>query len=311
MKVVSKLKLKDLYTLREAWENGFKVSVQAQFIKEGLQLRNNKTGKDLLFPYNKVFESNNHFNDNSDSEECFVHYTKIKTYASQSSKFHKREFGKKGDRYIINGYPFKEEQICILNKDLLELENLNNFVLDYVNEFIYYKEADLEQKEKVMLGNGQDTTTADIYWDGISSTTTDTIMNNETNKEGNNMNKITKIAENAVQINKEALILAAKLEVGKVAIAQLKKVVTPKLPYPVRGYADSPLFNIVLANAVGITLREYAQGNEKAQIVSEAMIQSAAVEMMSSFDINGMINDMLENVDVSKLINLESKSEEG
>ena len=123
------------------------------------------------------------------------------------------------------------------------------------------------------------------------------------------MSKITKIAEDTVQVNKEAMVLAAKLEVGKVATAQLKKVVIPKLPYMARGYADSPLFDIALANVVGIALREYALGNEKAQIVSEAMIQSAAVEMMSSFDLNGMIDDMLENVDVSKLVKLDNKTE--
>ena len=104
------------------------------------------------------------------------------------------------------------------------------------------------------------------------------------------------------------MVLAAKLEVGKVATAQLKKVVKPNLPMLVRGYADSPFFDIVLANAVGVALREYASENEKAQIVAEAMIQSAAIEMMSSFDLNGMIDDMLENVDVSKIIKLEDSS---
>ena len=115
------------------------------------------------------------------------------------------------------------------------------------------------------------------------------------------MNRISNIANTTVQVNKDAITLAAKLEVGKVATQTIGKAVKKQLPMMIRGYADSPFYNIVIANMAGIALREFAGNNEKAMIVSEAMIQSAAVEMMSSFNIDEMIADMLKDIDVSKL----------
>ena len=79
MKVVSKLTLNNLYSLRKEWK--YPLDVQAQFIKEGLQVIIKKTGEDLLLPYNNVFENNNHYNDIKDDKYCFVYYTKVESNA--------------------------------------------------------------------------------------------------------------------------------------------------------------------------------------------------------------------------------------
>ena len=314
---ISTLTLRDLYNLRKSWKDGIKVSVQAQFAKEGLQLRNNETGKDLLFRYNKVFgyilEINSLPADNS--EYCYIHHIKAYSDIVDKSKFKKVEF-KQENGYIVDTYPIQYNQITMLDDRLLKGKALSNFIYAYVEEFIKYKEADLKAEKvnndlsflantnEILSATKEDSTSCSIYHDRASGSTDIKLK-----KEGNKMNKMEKIAKEAVDANKIAIELAAKLEVGKVATAQLKKVVIPKLPYLVRGYADSPLFDIALANVVGVAIREYAPENKKAQIVAESMIQSAAVEMVSSFDINSMIDEMLENVDVSKLVKLDKKED--
>ena len=321
MEEVNQLKLKQLYVLRDVWGKGIRPSIQTQYIKEGLQLRNNDTGKDLLFLYSKIFDKIvSLVQKDTTSETCFIHYTKATPSMADNVRFKRKDIeGFNGPRYHIDGYPFEKRQICFLNDDMLTGKSFEKFAQLYIEALIYYEEADLEG-EKVGddlsflddLMDSRSTKKKKVYLEPSPKNLCQEIelpgaVRSDNNQKGNIMNKVTKIASTTVEINKQAITLAAKLEVGKIATAQLKKVVKPKLPMMVRGYADSPLFDIVLANAVGIALREYAPGNEKAQIVSEAMIQSAAVEMMTSFNINDMVNEMLENIDVSKLTNLESK----
>lgn len=296
---IHKASYEDLEKLVEVWKQGIvSDAVQAQFGREGLEINNKRNGKTYHFVYNKIFDSCN-WSKEANANKCFIWYTKSESKKANEAKFRLKRFEKSQDRYMVDGYPFQANQISILGNDLLEIDTLRTFMIDYAEVLISYK-----TEEEVWNTNSINAYVTNAYTDGTSAHSTDELTN-KTN-EGTIMSKVTEIASKTVDVNKEAILLAAKLEVGKVATAQLKKVVRPKLPMLMRGYADSPLFDIVLANAVGVALREYASENEKAQIVSEAMIQSAAVEMMSSFDLNGMIDDMLESVDVSKLIKLDT-----
>lgn len=314
---VHKLNYSELDKLSRVWKKGISNdAIQAQFGKKGLEVQDKRSGKTYHFVYNKIFNGCN-WSSAIGADKAFIWYTKSTSKRANEAKFLLSEFTKKSDRYIIDGYPFESNQISILGDDLLELKNLTSFMIDYaeslMEHLVEYGKGSLIVENTTANTLRLTDTTKMICIDGTcdKSTTTDHILNTEENKkEGKIMNKVTKIATETVEINKEAMVLAAKLEVGKVATAQLRKVVKPKLPMMVRGYADSPLFDIVLANAVGVALREYASENKKAQIVSEAMIQSAAVEMMSSFDLNGMIDEMLENVDVSKIVKLEDNKKE-
>ena len=286
---------------------------QAQYTRKGLQLRDNNTGEDYLFAYNKTFAEilgEKDFMLSEKDNKAFIHWTKFNSDAAKRNRFILKKCVKTGDTFNIDGYPFNREQITPLIDLLIEeREILIPFLLEYIRRFAEYRNID--DGGDVTVNKPKKTKPRLVQKDGSTTGVEqemlqDTKINTKTQKEGKEMtSKITNIASTTMDINKDAVKLAAKLEVGKVATAQLKKIVKPKLPMMVRGYADSPLFDIVLANAVGIALREYAQGNEKAQIVSEAMIQSAAVEMVSSFNINDMVNEMLENIDVSKITTLD------
>lgn len=239
--------------------------------------------------------------DNDYADYCFIRWTKSYGSGAKEAKFKMKKFHEnKSGTFIVDGYPFKRDQLCFLDREFLNLNNedFEDFALYYVEKFIKYKEEDGELEPvypKPWMAPG-DGNLSEVEQEMLQKTKI------KTKKEGNEMtNKITNIASTTVQVNKDAVKLAAKLEVGKIAAQTIGKAVKKQLPMMVRGYADSPFYNIVIANMAGIALREFASNNEKAMIVSEAMIQSAAVEMMSSFNIDEMVNDMLKDIDVSKL----------
>jgi len=105
--------------------------------------------------------------------------------------------------------------------------------------------------------------------------------------------KSNSVVGTAVQQNKEAALLAAKVTTGDVIIGQLTSRVVPKLPMMVRGYADSELGKVVMANLISTALTQYRPGDSRAAYVSEAVMASAAVNLAKSFDINGLIDEVL------------------
>ena len=101
--------------------------------------------------------------------------------------------------------------------------------------------------------------------------------------------------------NTGAAKLAAKITVGNILNENVSKLIAPKLPMMVRGYADTPLGKAVIANAVSAALIHFAPTNKNAQIAAEAMINSAMLEFAASFNIEAMINELIAGVDLSAL----------
>lgn len=109
------------------------------------------------------------------------------------------------------------------------------------------------------------------------------------------------IATSLVAQNKEAAKLAAQLEVGsaatKIAVSQLKG----NLPPLIGLYADHPLFSIAVANAAATGIKHFAPSSKKANMLADAMVQSAMVEMIQSFEVGKMIEELISGVNLSSL----------
>lgn len=108
-----------------------------------------------------------------------------------------------------------------------------------------------------------------------------------------------------VAANKDAAILAAKLEAGKILNKQVIKLIKPKLHPLVRGYADSPLASVVLANIVGFAIKQYAGDNAKAGQLAEMMLQASAVESISALNVDSLIDELLSSVKLPKAVRAE------
>lgn len=100
----------------------------------------------------------------------------------------------------------------------------------------------------------------------------------------------------AVEQNKEALQLAAKLSVGKTANAFLVDALTSKLPWYAKLFGqkqalkDNPLTKVATAQLANLLAQHFAKGNPKVTYVADAMLQEAMVDLITNADV---VNDLI------------------
>ncbi len=116
--------------------------------------------------------------------------------------------------------------------------------------------------------------------------------------ENKGKNTMTKIA-NIVAANKSAVVNAAKLEAGKIALTQITKVAAKKAPFMIKGYIDTPIGRVVIANLLSVAVDQYAPSNQKAKAVAGAAMEAAMLEMVQSFNIAEVIDEMVKGIDIS------------
>lgn len=120
-------------------------------------------------------------------------------------------------------------------------------------------------------------------------------------------NKMTKVAQ-AIDTNKNAAILAAQLEAGRLANKHATKLISGKLPLMVKGYADTPLARLAFANAIKFAVDNYGgkfgKHKDLASQVSAAMVVAAYSEIIANFDIDSMIEQFLEGKEMKKISSL-------
>ena len=102
-------------------------------------------------------------------------------------------------------------------------------------------------------------------------------------------------------VNVEAARIVAKQEVGGMLNDRLTKIVKPKLPFPVKAYADTEIGKLVLANTFAAALVHFGYTNEKLLLASEAMTYAAMKDFVESFDFRGIVDEFLDGVDVDVL----------
>lgn len=114
---------------------------------------------------------------------------------------------------------------------------------------------------------------------------------------------------NVVAANKSAAVSVAKIEAGRIAVKQAVKLVKPAVPMMARGYLETALGELVVANLFKFAVDNFAANNDKAQVVADAMLQGAMLGAIQSLNVEQMISDVLEKVDISKFADI-AKSDE-
>lgn len=100
----------------------------------------------------------------------------------------------------------------------------------------------------------------------------------------------------AVEQNKEALQLAAKLSVGKTANSFLVDALTAKLPWYAKLFGqkqalkDNPLTKVATAQLANLLAQHFAKDNAKVTYVADAMLQEAMVDLITNADV---VNDLI------------------
>jgi len=102
----------------------------------------------------------------------------------------------------------------------------------------------------------------------------------------------TSVVSTMVQANKKAATVAAKVTGGKVALKVVKDKIAPMLPIMVRGYLDTPLGDVMVAN-IAIMANKYTNGQYKVLgVAAEAMTEAAYAKFFESFKLDEMLTDL-------------------
>jgi len=131
------------------------------------------------------------------------------------------------------------------------------------------------------------------YNDVCSGTFKQEFQNNEETKMAS---KLSKVKDKNVTAAKGAAAQAA----GKILNKTIKEKMKPHLPMMVRGYADHALADVMVANIFSFVADNYLSGDTqaKAQFASEAMLQAAMVDLVASFNLEKLVQDVLSNVEL-------------
>jgi len=103
--------------------------------------------------------------------------------------------------------------------------------------------------------------------------------------------------------NKAAFKANASRRAGSMFNERVAEAITPRLPAMVRmsGATEQPWFKFVLANAVAGAIIKFGYTNEKLLLLADAGVNAANDDFLGSFDFEGMVNGLIDGIDVSGL----------
>ena len=116
----------------------------------------------------------------------------------------------------------------------------------------------------------------------------------KTTKKETFMSKLKTTTLNTLEQNKQAAIIAAKVDAGRIINKQVIKQLKPHVPMLLRGYLDTPLAPVIAANVVAMIGNH--TDNSKVKKISELMLLGAADATVQSFNLDKIIDDVLAGI---------------
>lgn len=104
-----------------------------------------------------------------------------------------------------------------------------------------------------------------------------------------------------VEANKAAAVMSAEITAGNLLNDRVAKIVTPKLPFFARGYAETTLGKAAMANLVAGTVINFLPENDMAVRAADAMVKSAMLALVQEFNIEEMVNELLDGITLPEL----------
>lgn len=101
------------------------------------------------------------------------------------------------------------------------------------------------------------------------------------------------VVASLVNNNKDGLQAAAYLEAGRIANNQLTKLASKSLPIMVRGYADTAVGKIVVANLAQQIILQFRPQEPKLVKLSQAMVTEAMQSLIQTIDIEAFIDQLV------------------
>ena len=103
-----------------------------------------------------------------------------------------------------------------------------------------------------------------------------------------------------IESNKSAIKSAGYLEAGRMANTQVAKLASKKLPMMLRGYADTAVGRLVIANLAQMAAAQFKPNNQKLAKITEAMVVESYTQVIQEFDLDGMMEELLKSAPMTK-----------
>ena len=107
------------------------------------------------------------------------------------------------------------------------------------------------------------------------------------------MSKVKDVAKTTVEQNKQALVIAGKVEAGRIVNKQILKQLEKVVPFFAKGYLTHPAAPFLAANMVAFA-GNYSD-NTKVKKLGELMMLGAADAGISALNLDKIIDDILAN----------------
>ncbi len=102
--------------------------------------------------------------------------------------------------------------------------------------------------------------------------------------------------------NKTAAIAAGTMEAGRLANNQVAKLAAKKLPMMVRGYADTPMGKLVIANIAQQAAAHFRPEDTTLAKLTGAMATQAYVELIQTMDIEGFLDEIMNSTEIKRAV---------
>lgn len=203
-------------------------------------------------------------------------YYKIRTKSDEESQLVQHILFEKGYYWANKGQP---QNVHTVNPPYIFVEHGGKLQWDDSSQYFsecHYPEVSIDQIESTIPN--------------IHSSHESTHI--QSKQKGSNMKNL---FSNVADQNKKAVTNAALLEAGRIANNELAKLAAKQLPMMVRGYADSPVGKLVIANLASMSLQQFRPNDSKLKYLSDAMLASAFQEAIQTLNIDKLISDFTEN----------------
>lgn len=128
-----------------------------------------------------------------------------------------------------------------------------------------------------------------------------------TTTKGNNIMNLSKI----IAANKDAAVNAGKMEAGRLVVDRIIAVLKKQkaIPFVLRGYIDSDIGRVVVANVFKTAVEAYAPDNRIAKLASEKAVDSAVLQLIQGFDIPALVASVMDGITMSPETEIEQSNQ--
>lgn len=114
-----------------------------------------------------------------------------------------------------------------------------------------------------------------------------------------------------LEANKAAGVMAAEITAGNLLNERVVKLISPKLPFFAKGYVDTPIGRAAIANLVAGTVINFLPENDMAVRAADAMVKSAMLTLVQEFNIEEMVNELLDGISLPEVTGAAVKGAKG